>query len=549
MEIKLNQRLLSADEIPGVGMQFPATFRARGEYMPLAFVLRLSPLVHQALSAMPGNGIYTSGEVGFERAQAFSTYLHETIHWWQHIGSTYGLMSSLSYPARAHANHRHITRLAALGALKKSVLQVALGNPGGPTTPETVSGLVNIIVNNHFDLNAFSRFAYNQDFAKATASNKMFESLGHAIQMTIGYNLLIVGGAVDPSFTALPDPRTWDEAFRKLKSDKVEGFYYGSRVAIWPVGAKEIMEGQACFSQMQYLHFASDGNLEWDDFRNLGMLYGVYESAFKEFLRCTEVEWPDSINDPVVALFLLVCDMAINPGAGLPFDIFPHFQSLIDDTLPGIRFTSMAQTIRRECPQLLGVISSYSRAEYEAASEQISAAMWVPSPLQIAGRCRTWARGVMASLMEEYRACNYESGNNAVRVLFSLFLAFNQDKFDAPEMFCWPGAWMSGENVSQRVADLFERHSALFVDRETDSGIYPRLRKGYDEGAVQIMFDDFYAATVVYEMTDQLIAKPGPFDYKYDWLKPSATSDEFKDFADRHFKFTYGISPDEIPLV
>jgi hypothetical protein len=25
-------------------------------------------------------------------AQAFSTYLHETIHWWQHVGTSAGLM-------------------------------------------------------------------------------------------------------------------------------------------------------------------------------------------------------------------------------------------------------------------------------------------------------------------------------------------------------------------------------------------------------------------------------------------------------------------------
>jgi hypothetical protein len=28
---------------------------------------------------------------------ALSTYLHETVHWWQHIGSTAGLVSSLAY--------------------------------------------------------------------------------------------------------------------------------------------------------------------------------------------------------------------------------------------------------------------------------------------------------------------------------------------------------------------------------------------------------------------------------------------------------------------
>jgi hypothetical protein len=75
------------------------------------------------------------------------------------------------------------------------------------------------------------------------------------------------------------------------------------------------------------------------------------------------------------------------------------------------------------------------------------------------------------------------------------------------------------------------------------------MREGYNEDAVQRMFDDFYAANVVYEMTDQLIARPGPFEYRYDWLKPSATPEEFKDFADSHFKGAYGVAPDEIPIL
>jgi hypothetical protein len=50
-------------------------------------------------------------------------------------------------------------------------------------------------------------------------------------------------------------------------------------------------------------------------------------------------------------------------------------------------------------------------------------------------------------------------------------------------------------------------------------------------------------------MTDQLIVKSGPFEYKYDWLKPSASPEEFKQFADRLFAKTYGIAPDEVEIV
>src|SRR5271170_4218010 len=149
MTIHLTPELLAADPLPVGSPEFPATIRAHGEYMPLAYVLRLSPLVHRTLAALPQTGIYTSREIGLDGAQAFSTYLHETVHWWQHIGSTYGLMCSLSYPARAHGNYNQIKKLVSLGALKKSVRQMA-EKATGPSTPDTVEGLANIVVNNHF---------------------------------------------------------------------------------------------------------------------------------------------------------------------------------------------------------------------------------------------------------------------------------------------------------------------------------------------------------------------------------------------------------------
>jgi hypothetical protein len=399
--IQLNPELLTSDPLKVGSSEFRATIRAHGEYMPLAYVLRLSPLVHQTLAALPHSGIVASQEIGLDGAQAFSTYLHETIHWWQHIGSTYGLMSSLSYPARAHSSYNQIKRLVSLGELRKPVSQL-VKKATGPSTPETVKGLANIIVNNHFDLSAFSKFSYNQEFAKNIASDRLFESLGHVLHMTYAHNIGAMSAAVDRDFAALPDPRTWEQPFHKLKDDKVEGFYYGSRVTLWPVGAREIMEGQACFSQMQYLHFASGGQFEWDTFRHLGILHGIYEAAFKEFLERTELQWPNSINHPTVALFLLICDMAINPGLGFPFDPFPYFPTLIHNTIPGIRFTSMARLIRLEQPQLLGAITSYSRDEYQSVSKRISALMVNPSPMQIAAKCGGWAEGPMRPLMEEH---------------------------------------------------------------------------------------------------------------------------------------------------
>jgi hypothetical protein len=35
------------------------------------------------------------------------------------------------------------------------------------------------------------------------------------------------------------------------------------------------------------------------------------QKAFAHFLRLAELEWPSSVDDPVVGLFLFVCDTAI----------------------------------------------------------------------------------------------------------------------------------------------------------------------------------------------------------------------------------------------
>ena len=158
MTIHLTPELLAADPLPVGSPEFSATIRAHGEYMPLAYVLRLSPLIHRTLAALPQTGIYASREIGLDGAQAFSTYLHETVHWWQHIGTTYGLMRSLNYPSRAHGNYSQIKKLVSLGALKKSVRQMA-EKATGPSTPDTVKGLANIVINNHFDLSAFNKFS------------------------------------------------------------------------------------------------------------------------------------------------------------------------------------------------------------------------------------------------------------------------------------------------------------------------------------------------------------------------------------------------------
>jgi hypothetical protein len=534
--------------MPAASGGLSATLNAHGLYNAFQFVLRLSPAVHQKISELPA-GIVSSHEIGFDGAQAFSTYLHETIHWWQHVGSAHGLMRSLSYPTQAHGNYKHLKEMLAKIGFKKSIRELAtkLPAPGGIGT---LGGLANTIVNNHFDFDAFLRLTFNQATARSAIGDPYFDCIGHAYAMTYGNNIVVLAATVDPDFRVLQHPKEWEEPFRALRQSKEKGFYYGSRIELWPLGAHEILEGQACFGQLQYLAFASGGRLSWDDFRAFGMLHGVYAKAFETFLKVAELEWPATLDHPIVGLFLLICDMAINPGAGFPFPL-THFATFITDTDPGTRFVMLSKLVRLKCPRVVTAIRNYSRTEYVEVTEQLAAALIVESPLAIASIFSHWVQtdGPLVPLMEEYRSFDYGPINLPVRLLFSHFLAFMRDKFATPEFFCWPGAWMAGTRVSEQGRILLNRHAAPFVDKQDDDGIFPRLYPDRDEKFVEDTFYSFYAYNITYDLTNQWITQSGPFTYDYRWFSQSGTHEIIKDFAARHFLDAYGVHPDTVELL
>jgi hypothetical protein len=344
---------------------------------------------------------------------------------------------------------------------------------------------------------------------------------------------------------------------RKICSDnrdhlnnKVEGYYYRSPIGLWPFGSKEIFEGQACFSQLQYLSYACDHRLTLDDFRSLGMLHGVYVRAFDEFLRLTESEMPRNINDPLVGLFLLVCDLAINPASGFPAPVI-NFETFIFDVNPGGRFALFCRLIALRFPDLKGALRDCSRAEYEEISTQLCEAAKEAPPLLISRFFVRWfaSNGPLSNLRAEYESYLFDPTNFVLRYLFAHFLAFQEDKLNRPEFFCWPGAWMAGDRVDESVAKLFDKHGALFVDKEDDDAVFPRLQPGRDEAVVHRAFNTFYQHTVVYDLTDQWISRPGPFRYDIDWLMPSASPDRMKEFLRGNFKAAFQFDPEDVRVI
>jgi hypothetical protein len=538
----------SGEEFLAVPLDLNACLNSHGLYDPLRFVLRLSPEVHRKIEAL--QVAYAAGKVDFEGLRAHSTYVHETIHWWQHAGSTIGLMLSLSYPAQAHANHGYLKSLLARIGPKKSIRRFVETLDGPGDYPDTPGGLASVIVNNHFDIEFFRRLVFKPDLARDAGKHPYFDSVGHSFQIAYGNVALTLATTLDPSLLVMPDARSWSPAFAALRSEKREGYYWGSPVNIPAIGAHQIFEGQARFGQLQYLHFASGGKLGWEHVRSMGMLKGVYGEAFDRFLHFAELEWPPSIDHPVVALFMLVCDIAINPGAGFPMPL-RSFDTFIEDADPGFRFLFLCRTITKQRPDLAGAIRQYSRTEYGEVSEALTAPLFVEHPLAIAAEVTGWTQKSqrIKDLMEEHRTSSYGPVNLPVHLMFSHFLAFSADKFARPEFFCWPGAWMAGERLSDEIETLFGRHEAPFMDKAEDGGIYPRLMPGKDEKAIYDAFQNFYAVNVAYDLTGQWIAQPGPFQYDYRWLSSTGAEADMKNFGARHFEKIYGVHPDNFEIL
>ncbi len=543
--------LTTLDESVTAPEELRGCINAHGLYHRVQFVLRLSPEVHRKLAGTP-LGILDSSQVTSEQVQAFSTFLHETIHWWQHIGSTAGLILSLSNPVQSHGNFTHLkTFLREIGP-KKSILKFATDNKSDDRGSETGSQATNIIVNNYKDVSFFQIIATMPDLIRkwGIGDDPLFENIGHSYYITYANTLRMLIQQFDPDCTFLPDPRKWEPEFAALKKKKEEGFYLGSPISIPPVGLWEIFEGQARFVQLQYLHFGSGGKFNWDDARASGMFAPEYLAAFEMFLKLTESEWPDKIDSPLVALFLAVCDMTLNAGEGFPLPLV-HPPSFITDNDPGMRFTFLCRMIALKAPHLKTVVNNYSKDEYVQVTEELCAHLHTPPPLKIAQAVTAWSQtqDTLVALMEEDRIFRFSKIDMPVRLLFARYITFNRDKAKYPEILCWPGAWLAGKRVSADGEAIFQRNCALFVDKEDDDGIFPVELPGRDPAIVHETFNQFYGWIVNYDLITQWIVEEGPFTYNYEWLSKAHDPADVKDWVANGFKHIFGVHPDDLEIL
>lgn len=519
-------------------------FDALGLYHPTQYVLRLSYSVHKLVDSATQK---KNGNITWEEFQAFSTYLHETVHWWQFIGSTIGFMLSMGYPAQAHANIEALQYLAKSNSAKKPLMEWAeaeMRRGKDHTDPDIANA--NSVTNNALDLAFYRSLIMNASGIKQIAALNYFESKAHAFSVAYTLTLSILRSMFDPSSDFLPNPDDWHGDFEINKAAKVSGFFYGSPLMLYPIRGFDIVEGQARFIQLQFLSAVTENRITFEQIEKEGYLKGVYGEAFKLFLKLTGSETPKLIDSPLVALYLLVCDISLNPSEGFPKPIscMTDFINTVDCNY---RFLTLCRAVK-ENSYLKFYIKECSKKEYLEVAQILTQNSGFEHPYEIPVLVSKWKkeRRSIQELLLQQSKFEYDPESIAIRVLFSHFITFNLDKFEAPEFFCWAGKHFTFGEEFKKYQDFWLRNLSLYSDHAEEQTILPRMIPGKTEANIKKTFNSFYAANLVYNLSSQWVTGQGPFRYDFSWLTERGDSEVIKERTGRLFENIFKVHPDDI---
>lgn len=522
-----------------------AISNAHGLYNSEQFVLRLSPVNHRLMSEIGDRKDLNN--ITPEQLRAYSTYLHETIHWWQHIGSTVGFMLSCVYPNQTHACLKEVKQWSSLVKPQKSIRTLALsGEQAGYDHTSQTQALGNSIVNTASDLDFYKRWLMEPGREPEIFNAPYFEAQGHSFWMSYANLIGNISPFADPSSSWLEDPDEWGDQFYDLRLKQVPGYYYRSPIWKRDVGVRELFEAQASFSQMQFLAGGHSGR-DLNYFRELGLLHGVYEAAFLQFLQKAGLVEPQELFDPVIFLFLLVCDLSINPVDGFPCEI-SNFERLVFLADPGCRFEYLCNAVRANSKVYLDGLKAPERENYIHVATELMSHAGLEDPQKGWRSIRRWhdESTEIAELMTSKRNLTFGFGNTVHKVLLSYFIQFTLDKAEHPEFFCWPGYWKSCRGGEEWVEEIWLKHLSLFTDKEEDNGIFIRQLPNVSDENLQITLNNFYGNNVFYDLVRQWILQDGPFKLDFNWLSEVHSQEMWDVWANANFSKQFGLNLGDI---
>jgi len=479
---------------------------------------------------------------------AVAVNFHETIHWWQHAGTTAGLLCALTIPLQTHINVEH---LQTFGCKYKKPLFKFLEKQG-QSLPDYLQRSLNIIVNNWMDIEFSYALLNYPENARRVCSNKYFLSIGHAIQIHLGGTVGLLAACFDKDFHVLPNIKEWEDNFRELRERRVRNYFPGSQIIVPPLGVHSILEGQARFQELQFLYLVAGPKATWDEFKVLGLMEPLYTRAFESFLIATGLEYPSNPMSPSVHLFMVLCDIALNPDSGYPNDIM-DYERFLEDISPGIRFLRGAAVIRRS-PHLKNRLVNLTKDEYQEVATDICQQVHWKTPQQAAATIMEMWEGtdLPQELERENKNGEFRDNNMPIRFYYANHLNLMRDKAKNPEFFCWPAKHLVVEHNqvvdAQRIKTLVDSHQPPFIAKTMDSRVVENLKHIKNPDARVRVISTFFRWQIYYDVVRQWIAKDGRFSFNYRWLDPGHTELDYINWVKKDFQQNFGCDVGDIEL-
>ena len=477
---------------------------------------------------------------------AAAVNIHETVHWWQHAGTTAGLLCALTIPLQTHMNVGH---LETFGRKYKKPLFKFLEKQG-QSLPNSLQRSLNIIVNNWMDVEFSYALLNYPENAQRVCSNKYFLSIGHAIQIHLGGTVGLLAACFDKDFDVLSNIKEWEDNFRELRERRVRNYFPGSQIIVPPLGIHSILEGQARFQELQFLYLAADRKITWDGFRVMGLMEPLYTRAFESFLVATGLEYPSNPISLSVHLFMVLCDIALNPDSGYPNDI-TDYERFLEDISPGIRFLRAAAVIRRS-PHLKNRLVNLTKDEYQEVVTEICQQLHWKTPQQTAATImEMWERTeVPQELERENKNGEFRYDNMPIRFYYANHLNLMHDKAKNPEFFCWPAKHLvvePNQSVELRPIGVGSRRPPIVANCMV-GGVEENLPQIKNPDARVRVISTFFQWQIYYDVVRQWIAKDGRFSFNYRWFDPGYTELDYMNWVKNSFQQNFGFDFGEIEL-
>ncbi|KKB02693.1 hypothetical protein TN98_20865 [Pantoea anthophila] len=313
----------------------------------------------------------------------------------------------------------------------------------------------------------------------------------------------------------------------------------------------DLYEGQARFNQMLYIRtFFKRSACDWAFFDSANMLSGKYYNAFRFFLDVVnDGKRPDSIESPLVALYLLLIDIAINPAEGLIFDLSQP-ERFTHDINPAIRFEKLCITVSTKYEQFKSYIKLHSSEEYWTISTALCDELGYISPRKYLGEINGWCKNSknLQRLIKENDDFSYSDANLPVRLIFGRFLSFQMDKLKSPEIFCWPSMFVNPAQGNLRATHLYYKHQAVFIENRHQE-IVPAPLPGIDVQVLEDTATKFYQSVTVYDLCNQWAFGKGDFVCDAKWLSNNSGKKKVEVWVKSSFERVFGFSVDSFTIV